>query len=408
MKHDIFISYSRKDSVIVKRFADELFKAGYTYWMDIDGVESGDEFKKKITAAIRESKVFIFFSSVTSNKSEWTVKEVNYAIKKKIHIIPIKLDNADYDESVDFDLGAVDFIQCTTSKSIQEAVSKLLRSLKNKIDPSIKGDVIVDPPIPTPKKKDAILLNFIKSIIFRIKFSCVVSLLLLIFVGAGVWYGVINSKVLLRVVAINKNNGKIAYFTASEWENRSQVVDMNCVRIGVSIREDNKELIIAPTDCKDFVDDNYKYEFGCRGVDFIGVKEYYHISGFIATGYSDTKNIVEQAKGKVNSVGIEGAPAAETAWNYKTNSYDNLQWYLPSISELQMIYRNIDAINIFISRYIPNGSPICMDFLGFYWSSTERSSNSSWALNMWNGHSFNHDRGNRFRVRAVSVAKQQF
>lgn len=133
MKYDVFISYSRKDSEIVKKFADELDKAGYKYWMDIDGIESGDEFKRKIASAIRKSKVFLFFSSATSNESGWTVKEVNYAIKKKIHIIPIKLDSADYNESVDFDLCAVNFIQCNGSESIQYAIDKLLRSLKNRI-----------------------------------------------------------------------------------------------------------------------------------------------------------------------------------------------------------------------------------------------------------------------------------
>lgn len=133
MKHDVFISYSRKDSAIVKKFADELSKAGYSVWMDVDGIESGDEFKKKIAAAIRESMVFLFFSSAASNKSEWTVKEVNYAIKRKIQIIPIKLDNADYNESVDFDLCAVDFIQCAGLRGIQDAIGKLLRSLERKI-----------------------------------------------------------------------------------------------------------------------------------------------------------------------------------------------------------------------------------------------------------------------------------
>lgn len=141
MKHDVFISYSRKDSEIVRRFADELGKAGFSVWMDVDGIESGDEFKKIIAAAIRESMVFLFFSSAASNKSEWTVKEVNYAIKRKIQIIPIKLDNADYNESVDFDLCAVDFIQCAGFRGIQDAIGKLLRSLERKIG---QRNIIVD------------------------------------------------------------------------------------------------------------------------------------------------------------------------------------------------------------------------------------------------------------------------
>ena len=41
MKYDVFISYSRKDSEIVKKCADELGKAGYSVWMDKDGIRIG-------------------------------------------------------------------------------------------------------------------------------------------------------------------------------------------------------------------------------------------------------------------------------------------------------------------------------------------------------------------------------
>lgn len=133
MKYDFFISYSRKDSAIVNEFSRHITDAGYSVWMDVDGIESGDEFKRKIASAIRDSKAFLFFSSAASNKSEWIVKEVNYAITKKKHIIPIKLDDADYNESVDFDLCAVDFIQCADTCDIKDAVGKLLRSLKSRI-----------------------------------------------------------------------------------------------------------------------------------------------------------------------------------------------------------------------------------------------------------------------------------
>ena len=59
--HDVFNSYSRNDAQRVIRFRDELTKAGFSVWMDVDGVESGDEFKEKIANAIACSSVFLFF-----------------------------------------------------------------------------------------------------------------------------------------------------------------------------------------------------------------------------------------------------------------------------------------------------------------------------------------------------------
>ena len=144
MKYDIFISYSRKDFNVVSKVAQKVSDAGYSVWMDVDGIESGDEFKSKIAFAIKNSKLFLFFSSLASNESEWTVKEVNYAIKKKIPIIPIRLDNADYNDSVDFDLAGLDFIQYDDALGIDFVIQKLMRSLEKKVKPSIKKNVSVN------------------------------------------------------------------------------------------------------------------------------------------------------------------------------------------------------------------------------------------------------------------------
>ena len=135
MKYDIFISYSRKDSATVNRFVKEIVAAGYTVWMDVDGIETGDEFKKKIVSAIKESQVFVFFSSKDSNVSSWTVKEVNVAVNLKKTIIPIKLDNAVYDDSILFDLAGLDYIQCNNGRVNSVAISKLTGVLRSKIGP---------------------------------------------------------------------------------------------------------------------------------------------------------------------------------------------------------------------------------------------------------------------------------
>ena len=59
--HDIFISYSRKDSEAVGRFVEKLTEEGYSVWIDKDGIESGDQFKLIIVKAIEDSKIVLFF-----------------------------------------------------------------------------------------------------------------------------------------------------------------------------------------------------------------------------------------------------------------------------------------------------------------------------------------------------------
>lgn len=127
-EHDIFISYSRKDSALVLSIARTLHEEGYSVWIDKTGIESGDEFKSVIAEAIRESKVFVFFSSYAANKSPWTIKEVNTAVHLNKTIIPIKLDNTEYNESLLLDLSGLDYISYNDNPNI--GLQKLLRALK--------------------------------------------------------------------------------------------------------------------------------------------------------------------------------------------------------------------------------------------------------------------------------------
>ena len=104
MKYDVFISYSREDLQIVKQFVSEISNAGFNVWLDKKGIAGGDHLTETIVKAIKDSAIIVFFSSEKSNQSKWTVKEIKYALKKGKTIIPIRLDNAEYHDSIDFEL----------------------------------------------------------------------------------------------------------------------------------------------------------------------------------------------------------------------------------------------------------------------------------------------------------------
>ena len=81
MKHDLFISYSRKDFEEVNKFVNMLKSRipDLDCWFDITGIESGDEFEDKIISAIDNSANVLFALSDNSLASEWTKDEVMYA-----------------------------------------------------------------------------------------------------------------------------------------------------------------------------------------------------------------------------------------------------------------------------------------------------------------------------------------
>lgn len=132
-RFDVFISYSRKDSEQVLPIVKKLQETGFTIWIDTNGVESGDAFKTVIVQAIKNSYIFLFFSSKDSNESLWTVKEVNTAVYLKKTIIPIKLDNADYADSILFDLVGLDFVDLSVEEKREAALNKLINTLLGKI-----------------------------------------------------------------------------------------------------------------------------------------------------------------------------------------------------------------------------------------------------------------------------------
>lgn len=132
--YDVFISYSRKDKVIVHRIANLLRDNGFSVWMDIDGIESGEAYRGIIVDAIEKSKVILFFSSESSNVSRWTCKEIILAGEMNKYIIPIKLDSSDYNHNIRIELVDLDFIDLSVSRNRDASISRLIRSIRNYLE----------------------------------------------------------------------------------------------------------------------------------------------------------------------------------------------------------------------------------------------------------------------------------
>ena len=96
----IFISYKRVDKERVDALRKDIEQAtGETCWIDRDGIESDAQFVKVIMKAIDQCEVFLFMRSkehnnITNHSTDWTIREVNYALAKRKRIVFISLDNA--------------------------------------------------------------------------------------------------------------------------------------------------------------------------------------------------------------------------------------------------------------------------------------------------------------------------
>ena len=99
-KARIFISYKRVDKERVFAIKDGIEQAiGEKCWIDLEGIESNAQFAAKIMTAIDRCDVFLFMRSKEHNKivdleTDWTYRELNYALAKKKNIVFVNLDNS--------------------------------------------------------------------------------------------------------------------------------------------------------------------------------------------------------------------------------------------------------------------------------------------------------------------------
>ena len=167
-KYDVFISYSRKDYVdehknvipgnVVSKIKEVFNKGDISYWFDEEGIYSGDEFASALTRAIRESKVFLFVSSVNSNQSKWTSNEISTAIEYKKTIIPFRIDESPYNDSVMMKIVSLDYIEC---KNQEKAINILLKAINHHLSAFPSTDKYLWRNVEVPKQARATTVGFV-------------------------------------------------------------------------------------------------------------------------------------------------------------------------------------------------------------------------------------------------------
>lgn len=97
----IFISYARDDLPAVQRLKEGLDVAGLTTWFDLDRLESGDDYDRKIRANIARCSYFIpIISTTTEHRHEgYFRREWSYAVDRlrgmaggAVFVLPVLID----------------------------------------------------------------------------------------------------------------------------------------------------------------------------------------------------------------------------------------------------------------------------------------------------------------------------
>ncbi|MBR6021610.1 MAG: TIR domain-containing protein [Kiritimatiellae bacterium] len=127
--HDIFISYSRRNLEAVKAIKAELEAEGFSCWMDLSGIPSGQGmFISTIVPAIRETKAaFLFFLTAESQASEWAMKEIGFAKgRARKRVVLVRINDDEMTDEFDFNYQFTDIIDWR----VPEQKEKLLGDLR--------------------------------------------------------------------------------------------------------------------------------------------------------------------------------------------------------------------------------------------------------------------------------------
>jgi hypothetical protein len=79
--YDVFISHSRQDTEVVKELAGQLRARGVTVFLDIDTLQSGDDWRERITSAVENARASVVVLSPGSSAGGYLSEEVAVAQK---------------------------------------------------------------------------------------------------------------------------------------------------------------------------------------------------------------------------------------------------------------------------------------------------------------------------------------
>ena len=132
----VFISYAHKDSDAVFKMIDDLHGKGVRIWYD-EGIEVGEKWAQKIASRLRKSAVMIACISPNMTASQNCEREIYYAVKHKIPILPVFLDKViELPEGLDMQLEITQFVTHSdyiNSEAFYNAVRKALENCNSSV-----------------------------------------------------------------------------------------------------------------------------------------------------------------------------------------------------------------------------------------------------------------------------------
>ncbi|HRC43296.1 MAG TPA: TIR domain-containing protein [Nitrospira sp.] len=136
----VFLSYAREDMAKVDRLAQALQAGGLSVWVDRKGIQSGN-WKERVTDGLNRARAVVVLLTSTSFASSAVRKELAFAAKKNVPIIPVQLEQIPDKLVPDWFTLDYDELHCHAidAKRYDEGVKELASAICTLRIPNLQG-----------------------------------------------------------------------------------------------------------------------------------------------------------------------------------------------------------------------------------------------------------------------------
>ncbi len=120
-KYDVFLSYSRADTERVAPLRDELRQMGYRVFFDVQSIDPGEQWKRRLERSVRASRTLVLCWSEHTRGSDYITFEYSRAEALHKPILPWLLDKTP--------LPAMLEVQGITAADLSQVAAQLQRAL---------------------------------------------------------------------------------------------------------------------------------------------------------------------------------------------------------------------------------------------------------------------------------------
>ena len=414
MAHDVFISYSRKDTEVAQKVYDALDAEGVECFFDTEDIAIGEDFAQRIANAVFGCKAMVFIWSDSSNQSPNTANEIALAIEFDKTIVPFKITKLTTASTLAYHLlklNRIDAIPVEDSH-IRELVRKVLQLLgkteksKETRNPSEKQDKVVKIPLFDVVLKSAggNKLMVVKAVKEMAGLSLLDAKILVDNAPGTVFEGVSSAEAKSAKSILESAGAKVAVVESGGQQNaplahKPQPATAKTYKVGDYYDDGTKQGVVFETTL-DGKHGKIVSLQQCESLLWAVNKE---IGTFFKRGIPSQKRI--GADDKYNGANNMAKVKQIADWREKYPAFAwcadlGEGWYLPAIEEFKKFTHDDDVRNAVNRTLATKGKQIDWHFC---WSSTEYDEFCAWGVPMNGGYALYDSKGNYNYVRAVSA-----